>query len=63
MCRLGAAQPLTTYQLRVELGQARLACIVEDEHGIDHGERWRGARWDGYTLQLGTAGVSRRAAE
>jgi hypothetical protein len=44
MCRLGAAQPLTTYQLRVELGQARLACIVEDEHGIDHGERWRGAR-------------------
>jgi hypothetical protein len=24
------------YQLRIELGQAGLASIVEDEHGVDH---------------------------
>lgn len=28
------------YQLGVELGQARLAGVVEDEHGVDHGG-WR----------------------
>jgi hypothetical protein len=25
-----------TYQLRVKLGQARLAGIVENQHGVDH---------------------------
>ena len=30
-----------TYQLCVELGQSRLAGIVEDEDGVDHGvDRW-----------------------
>ena len=29
------------YQLCVELGQSRLAGIVEDEDGVDHGvDRW-----------------------
>lgn len=35
-----------TYNLRVELGQTRLAVVVEHEHGVDHGvgRAWRAAR-------------------
>jgi hypothetical protein len=36
-----------TDQLRVELGQTRLASVIEDKHGIDHGVRGQRAERGG----------------
>lgn len=36
-----------TDQLRVELGQTRLASVIEDKHGINHGVRRQRAERDG----------------